>query len=153
MPRSRGKQSELNFGKFRGSLVITAHAMLGASLYGTAAIEYKASLTAACRSMPSAAGVKGQVAAGLFAGVEAGGGAAGSMQWFNPGAIYTDTKKELIPTKWVNLFTIGATVAANAEAGLEGVLKITFENKENSCSAAKRGQSGGSAPRAGSRWR
>lgn len=123
-----GKQSELNFGKFRGSLVITAHAMLGASIYGTAAIEYKAQPDGRMQILPSAAGVKGEVAAGLFAGVEAGGSATGAMQWHNPGAIYTDTKKELIPTAWVNLFTIGATVAANAGAGLEGVLKITFEN-------------------------
>ena len=123
-----GKQSELNFGKFRGSLVITAHAMLGASVYGTAAIEYKAQPDGRMQILPSAAGDKGEVAAGLFAGVEAGGSATGAMQWFNPGAVYSDTQKELIPTKWVDLFTIGATVAANAGAGLEGVLKITFEN-------------------------
>ncbi len=123
-----GKESELNFGKFRGSLVITAHAMLGASIYGTAGIEYKAQPDGRMKILPSAAGTKGEVAAGIFAGVEAGGSATGAMEWFNPGVVRTDDHKELIPTKWVSLFSIGATVAVNAGAGAEAVFRVTYEN-------------------------
>ncbi|MDO5604391.1 MAG: hypothetical protein Q4G25_04420 [Paracoccus sp. (in: a-proteobacteria)] len=121
-----GRYQELNFGYFRGRLTIKASAMLGASIYGTAGIEYKKAgniLTV----MPAAADAKGEIAVGAFAGVEAGGSATGAAEWRNPGIIDVQSQQEITPAGWRELFKVGATGMASAGAGAEANFRITYE--------------------------
>lgn len=122
-----GPQKALNFGYFRGRLTITSHAMLGASIFGTAGIEYSPGAGNSVLVKPSAAGAKGQVSAGAFAGVEAGGGLAGALEWQNPG--WREGENGAIrDAKWAAIIEIGVAVAGNAGIGGEVDFYITFEN-------------------------
>jgi len=122
-----GSQKTLNFGYFRGRLTITSHAMLGASIFGTAGIEYSPGAGNSVLVKPSAAGAKGQVSAGAFAGVEAGGGLAGALEWQNPG--WREGENGVIhDAKWAAIIEIGVAVAGNAGIGAEVDFYITFEN-------------------------
>lgn len=122
-----GQQKTLNFGYFRGRLTITSHAMLGASIFGTAGIEYSPGAGNSVLVKPSAAGAKGQVSAGAFAGVEAGGGLAGALEWQNPG--WREGENGPIQdAKWAAIIEIGVAVAGNAGIGAEVDFYITFEN-------------------------
>lgn len=78
--------------------------------------------------LPSAADAKGEIAAGAFAGVEAGGRAIGTAEWENSGAMNTATQEVIIPSKWTEVFSVGATAAVNAGAGAEARFKISYEN-------------------------
>ena len=66
-----GHQQQIDFGYFRFQLRVDATAMLGASIYGTAGIEFATEPSGSVRVKPTAAGSKGEISAGAFAGVEA----------------------------------------------------------------------------------
>ncbi|TNE69889.1 MAG: hypothetical protein EP336_00895 [Rhodobacteraceae bacterium] len=121
-----GTQARLDFGYFRFNATVSANAMLGASVYATAGLEFKTEPAGKVLVKPSAADSKGEVAAGLFAGLEAGGSVKGAFEWYNPGLVEAGGVVE--SPKWAAFVSVGATVAVNAGAGLEGVLKITYEN-------------------------
>ena len=121
-----GRQQDLNFGYFRGRLTIKAHAMLGASIFGTAGIEYAPEPGGSILAKPSMAGAKGEIAAGAFAGVEAGGSVAGALEWQNPGW-REDENGAIKDAKWVILVELGVMVAANAGIGGEVDFMISFE--------------------------
>lgn len=121
-----GRQEALNFGYFRGRLTITAHAMLGASIFGTAGLEYSPGPDGSVLAKPAMAGAKGEVAVGAFAGVEAGGSVKGALEWQNPG--WREGEDGPIQgAKWAIIIEIGATVAVNAGIGGEVDFKISFE--------------------------
>lgn len=122
-----GKEGALNFGYFRGRLTISATAMLGASIFGTAGIEYSPGPNGSVLAKPSMAGAKGQVSAGAFAGVEAGGSVTGALEWKNPG--FREGENGAVQqADWASIISIGVTGAANAGAGAEVDFMITFEN-------------------------
>ncbi|MEP1389165.1 MAG: hypothetical protein ABJO29_00855 [Yoonia sp.] len=122
-----GRQEALNFGYFRGTIELKLHAMLGASIMGTAGIEYVPQPDGSTQVQPAAAGAKGQVSAGAFAGVEAGGSLTGGVQWLNPGW-REDEGQRLRDAGWKTMVSIGGTAAVNAGVGAEFDLMITFEN-------------------------
>ena len=122
-----GRESLLNFGYFRGHIKITAHAMLGAAIFGTAGIEYVPEEEGKLLVKPSMAGAKGEVAVGAFAGVEAGGSASGALEWLNPGWC-EEADGEVKDKKWAIFIELGVMVAANAGIGGEVDFAITFEN-------------------------
>ena len=120
-----GNQKELNFGYFRGKLTITTHAMLGASIFATAGIEYKSEDNGSIMVKPSMAGAKGEAAVGAFAGVEAGGSVKGSLEWLNPGLI-VDGQPVTNPD-WAPILEVGVALAGNAGVGFKGEFKIFYE--------------------------
>ncbi len=120
-----GKQEALDFGYFRGRFSIVTHAMLGASIFGTAGIEYVPQSDGKVLAKPSAAGPKGQVAAGFFIGVEAGGGVSGALEWQNPG--WREGENGPIQdAKWAAIVEIGVAVTGNAGIGAEVDFYIEF---------------------------
>ena len=120
-----GPQGQLDFGYFRFKAEITAMAMLGASLYGTAGIEFKTEPGGKLLVRPSAADSKGEISAGAFAGVEAGGEAKGDFEWRNPGMVIEGGRK--VPAAWAALVSVGVTGLVSAGAGAEATLKISYE--------------------------
>lgn len=122
-----GRQEALNFGYFRGTIELKVHAMLGASIMGTAGIEYVPQNDGSTQVLPAAAGAKGQVSAGAFVGVEAGGSLTGGVQWLNPGW-RIDENQRLRDAGWKTMVSIGGSVAVNAGLGAEFDLMITFED-------------------------
>lgn len=120
-----GTQGQLDFGYFRFSAEISASAMLGASIYGTAGLEFATEPTGMVRVKPSAADSKGEIAAGAFAGVEAGGSVKGNFEWMNPG--WRDAAGASEPASWKALVSVGVTGFVSAGAGAEATLKITYE--------------------------
>ncbi|MGH1329241.1 MAG: hypothetical protein ACRBBK_00015 [Paracoccaceae bacterium] len=119
-----GKQEQMDFGYFRFKATLTAQAMLGASIMGTAGVEYKRAPDGSMMSLPAPAGAKGVIAAEAFAGVEAGGGVKGAMEWDNP-----DKRARSGNPGWAALIEIGATVAGNAGIGGEVSLRIEFDER------------------------
>ncbi|MEP1519385.1 hypothetical protein [Ascidiaceihabitans sp.] len=120
-----GRQKELNFGYFRGHFTFATHAMLGASIFATAGVEYKAEPDGSILAKPSMAGVKGEAALGAFAGVEAGGSVKGALEWLNPGLIVDGqpvTNKE-----WGAIIEVGASLAGNFGVGAQIDFKITYD--------------------------
>lgn len=122
-----GQQNSLDFGYFRGKVTIGVTAMLGASIFGTAGIEYSPGPNGSVLAKPSMAGAKGQVSAGAFAGVEAGGSVTGALEWQNPGW-RKDENGPVQNAKWAAIISIGVSGAANAGIGAEVDFMITFEN-------------------------
>lgn len=120
-----GRQQQADFGYFRFQVKIAATAMLGASLYGTAGVEFATESTGRVRVKPSAAGSKGELAAGAFAGVEAGGSATGMFEWRNPG--WTEEGSTAVQASgWKAMVSIGASGFVSAGAGAEAALKIEY---------------------------
>ncbi len=122
-----GSAAQLDFGYFRFHGKIEASAMLGASIYGTAGVEFKTEPAGNVLVKPALADSKGELALGAFAGVEAGGSATGAVEWRNPG--WKEGEVGAIQASgWTALVSIGAALAASAGAGAEASLKITYEN-------------------------
>ncbi|OCX67321.1 hypothetical protein BFP70_01635 [Thioclava sp. SK-1] len=122
-----GRQQQADFGYFRFQAKIEASAMLGASLYGTAGIEFATEPTGRVRVKPTAAGSKGELAAGAFAGVEAGGAATGMFEWRNPG--WREEGSVAVQNAgWKTMVSVGGSAYISAGVGAEAALKITYEN-------------------------
>lgn len=118
---------QLNFGYFRGSLTISAHAMLGASIMGTAGVEYSPGPSKPLLVQPSMAGAHGEISLAAFAGVEAGGSATGSLEWHNPGV--TDEKGSASESpNWAAMISLGVSIAGNAGIGAQADFYIDYEN-------------------------
>jgi hypothetical protein len=104
-------QHSLDFGYFRMRATLTANAMLGASIMGTAGLEYHANGDGSTLARGATANAKGGVSAAAFAGVEAGGMLMGAIEWDNP-----EQRLEKKKNGWKALFDLGA--------GLNGALGI-----------------------------
>lgn len=130
-PSNQGRQASLDFGYFRGRLTINVSSMLGASIMGTAGIEYVPdNQTGVTKVLPAAAGSYGGVSASAFAGVEAGGNVEGAIEWLNPGLredLGNGTYRVVEGADWAVFFQFGVGIAANAGAGFELTLRITYE--------------------------
>ncbi|MBT0958122.1 hypothetical protein IV417_12055 [Alphaproteobacteria bacterium KMM 3653] len=119
-----GRQDQMDFGYFRFTGTITAHAMLGASLMGTAGVEYKRLPDGSLGTLPAPAGVKGNVSFEAFAGVEAGGSAKGGLEWDNP-----DKRASTGVEGWAAIFELGVSLAGNAGIGGEVTFRVEFDDR------------------------
>ena len=122
-----GRQEALNFGYFRGNIELKLAAMIGASIMGTAGIEYVPQPSGRTQVRPASAGAKGEIALGAFAGVEAGGDVSGALEWRDNGWRTADNRVTG-RSQWRPLVAIGAQAAVNAGVGAEAQLMITYEN-------------------------
>lgn len=121
-----GRQEALDFGYFRFRIKLTANAMLGASIYATAGLEFKPLPgTGNIQAQPASAEGKGEISVGAFAGVEAGGSATGALDWKNPG--WTEEGAVKMGPEWSPLLEIGGALFGNAGAGFDANFKISFE--------------------------
>ena len=122
-----GRQQQTDFGYFRFQAKIEVSAMLGASIYGTAGVEFATDPNGRVRVLPTTAGAKGEVSVGAFAGIEAGGTATGNFEWRNPGWREEETG-QLKEAGWKALVSIGGTAFASAGGGAEATLKIEYND-------------------------
>ena len=121
-----GSASQLDFGYFRLHGIIEVSAMLGASIYGTAGVEFKTEPAGKVLVKPALADSKGEVAVGAFAGVEAGGAFTGMFEWQNPGW-REEENGALQDSGWKAMVKIGVIGALSGGAGAEATLRIEYE--------------------------
>ncbi len=115
-------QPPLDFGYFRLRMTITANAMLGASIMGTAGLEYHADGDGTTLARGSTANAKGGMSAAAFAGVEAGGILQGAIEWDNPEKRQTEKK-----LGWKAFFDIGVGLNGAFGVGLGGEFEIALD--------------------------
>ncbi len=122
-PSSTNAEHQLDFGYFRFRAEIAVDAMVGASVMGTAGIEYVPKQDGKVKGKGSSAGGKGEIAAGAFAGVEANAGVKGGLEWDNP-----EERHNRQEHGWSTVFDVGVQIAANAGIGAEAHFKIEIDD-------------------------
>lgn len=118
-PSSTNAAQELDFGYFRFYADISVDAMVGASIMGTAGIEYSPESDGTVKGKGTSAGGKGEIAAGAFAGVEASAGVKGGLEWDSP-----EERRSSGAEGWSTVFDVGVKLGANAGIGAEAHFKI-----------------------------